>query len=274
MRSCRATALHHLAGTRPVVGEGGTSSVAWRSLISSVTSVSPRRELIDDVSRQSVAARLRNRVRRGDAGGRPGARRRSAIGRGRCSPRGSPNRHTRLSIDEIDAAIAAGARKGEALSRQLSAEGLANIPQRTKPMLADTDLPAAWACRVQLTACIASGDGRHSERERSCNKGFEAESVACGKSAVGETEAERIRHFENCRDIGNLTRRACIKRSESTRSKEAVLCRSTHNCDPLPNAAAVPGAADCGGADRSGGEESSRASQSCLQPVRPLATAP
>lgn len=171
--------------------------------------------------------------------------------------------HTRLSIDEIDAAIAAGARKGEALSRQLSAEGLANIPQRTKPMLADTDLPAAWACRVQLTACIASGDGRHSERERSCNKGFEAESVACGKSAVGETEAERIRHFENCRDIGNLTRRACIKRSESTRSKEAVLCRSTHNCDPLPNAAAVPGAADCGGADRSGGEESSRASQSC-----------
>lgn len=171
--------------------------------------------------------------------------------------------HTRLSIDEIDAAIAEGTRKGEALSRQLSAEGLANIPKRTEPMLADTDLPAAWACRVQLTACIASGDGRHSDRERSCNQGFEAESVACGKSAVGETEAERIRHSENCRDIGNLTRRACIKRSESTRSKEAVLCRSTHNCDPLPNAAAVPGTADCGGADRSGGEGSSRASQSC-----------
>lgn len=176
--------------------------------------------------------------------------------------------HTPLPIDEIDAAIAEGARKGEALSRQLRAEGLTNIRQRTRPTRAqERDLPGAWACRVRLTACIAAGgDGRHNERERSCNNDLEAERVACGESADGETEAERMRHFENCRDIANLTRRACIAKSESTRSMEAVLCRSSHNCAPLPNADAVRGAGDCGRAD-GGGEGSSRASQLCSNPA-------
>ena len=154
--------------------------------------------------------------------------------------------HTPLTVDEIDAAVAEGVRKGEELARQLDAEELANTRLRTKPMLApQPGLPAAWACAVQLTACIASGDGRYTRRERLCNNDLKVELVGCRDAEDGGTEA-RLK-FDQCRDVAKLMRDACIAGSESKRGFEIVACRSTYNCDPLPSADAMRRTADCGG---------------------------
>lgn len=156
--------------------------------------------------------------------------------------------HTPLTVDEIDAAVAEGARKGGELARQLDAEGLANTRLRTKPMLArQSDLPVAWACRVQVTACIASGDGRYKRRARSCNNDLKAELVGCRDAQDGSTESEARLKFDQCRDIAKLMRDACIAGSESKRGFGIVACRSTYKCDPLPSADAMRRTADCGG---------------------------
>lgn len=156
--------------------------------------------------------------------------------------------HTSLTVDEIDAAVAEGARKGEELARQLDAEELANIQLRTKPMLVpQSDPSAAWACRVRLTACMASGDGRYERREMSCNNDLKAELVGCRDAEDGGTESEARLKFDQCRDVAKLKRDACIAGSESKRGLEIVACRATYNCDPLPSADVMRRTADCGG---------------------------
>ena len=156
--------------------------------------------------------------------------------------------HTPLTVDEIDAAVAEGARIGEELARQPDAEGLANIQSRTNPKLApQPDLPAAWACRVHVTACIASGDGRYKRRERSCNNDLKEDLVGCRDAKDGGTEPEARLKFDQCRDVAKLMREACIAGSESKRGFEIVACRSTYICDPLPSVDAMRRTADCGG---------------------------
>ena len=143
--------------------------------------------------------------------------------------------HTRLTLGEIDAAIAEGVQRGEELSRQLDSGGLANIPLPTTTMLPpETDVVSAWLCRVQLAACIANANTHHNNRVRVCNNDFEEERVACAESAVGETEAERVKHFQNCQETAKIRRDSCIDTSRGTRGMETAICRANYNCYPLP----------------------------------------
>ena len=143
--------------------------------------------------------------------------------------------HTRLTIDQIDAAIAEGVQRGEELSRQLDGGGLANIPLPTTAMLApETDIVAEWQCQVKLAACMASANIGHNDRERVCNNDYETDRVACAESAVGETETERVRNYKRCLDVAKLDRDGCIKESEATQLMETAICRANYNCYPLP----------------------------------------
>lgn len=143
--------------------------------------------------------------------------------------------HTRLTIDQIDAAIAEGVQRGEELFRQLDGGGLANIPLPTTAMLApETDIATEWQCRVKLAACMASANIGHNNRERACDNDFETDRVACAESAVGETEAARARNYQRCLDIAKLDRDACVKESEATQLMETAICRANYNCYPLP----------------------------------------
>lgn len=138
--------------------------------------------------------------------------------------------HTPLSIEEIDAAIAAAVKKADELFKQARQDGADHRPNAPAP---DT-FPDPGTCRVQLTACITRANEGHHPRVADCNIEFEKGRRGCGQSAQDDDE-ERERDYGLCMRPVKTNRNACISASDAARTRASAICQANHNCYPLPS---------------------------------------
>ena len=138
--------------------------------------------------------------------------------------------HTPLSIEEIDAAIAAAVKKADELFKQARQGGADDRPNALPP---DT-FPDSWTCRVQLTACIALANEAHHPRVAECNIEFEKGRGSCAQPAQGADDEERERDYELCVRPLKTNRDACTSASDAVLKRASAICQANHNCYPLP----------------------------------------
>ena len=139
--------------------------------------------------------------------------------------------HTPLSIEEIDAAIAAAVKRADELFKQAGGTVGPTIDPNAPPP--DT-FPDPGTCRVQLTACITRANEGHRPRVADCNIEFEKGRRGCGQSAQDDDE-ERERDYGLCMRPVKTNRNACISASDAARTRASAICQANHNCYPLPS---------------------------------------
>lgn len=140
--------------------------------------------------------------------------------------------HTPLSIEEIDAAIAAAVKRADELFEQ--AGGTVGADHRSNALPPDTSADS-WTCRVQLTACITRANEAHYARVAECNIEFEKGRRSCAQPAQGADDEERERDYDLCIRPVKTNREACTSASDATRKRTIGICEANHNCYPLPD---------------------------------------
>ena len=138
--------------------------------------------------------------------------------------------HTPLSIEEIDAAIAAAVKRADELFKQATQGGADARPNAPPP----ETLPDSWTCRVQLTACITRANEPHHARVAECNIEFEKGRGSCTQPAQGADDKEREGDYELCMQPVKTNRDACTSASDAARYRAIAICEANHNCYPLP----------------------------------------
>lgn len=140
--------------------------------------------------------------------------------------------HTPLSIEEIDAAIAAAVKRADELFKQ--AGGTVRADHRPNAPPPDAS-PDPGTCRVQLTACITRANEAHHPRVAECNIELEKGRRGCGQSAQGDDSEERERDYGLCMVVVKAERLACTSTSQGMLNRDIAICHADYNCYPLPS---------------------------------------
>lgn len=138
--------------------------------------------------------------------------------------------YTPLSIEEIDAAIAAAVKEADELFERAKHGG---TDYRFNAAPPDT-APDPWECRIRLTACITRANEAHHARVAECNITFEEGRRSCAQSARGSTASEREANYKLCMRPVKTNRDACTSESDAALKRAIGICEATHNCYPLP----------------------------------------